>query len=96
MATVRSKRTLAVLNKQKRDEHPKSSPAQISNVPKSQENCITQVFEEIEQKVTKKLSKENARTENRKLCALSRLDDFLMNPLIQGHSGTPPDMSRNA
>ena len=46
--------------------------------------------------VTKKLSQEFSRTERRKLGALSRLDDFLMNPLIQGHSGTAPETSRNA
>ena len=36
------------------------------------------------------------RMENRILGALARLDDFLMNPLIQGHPGTTPEMSRNA
>ena len=33
--------------------------------------------------------------ENRVLGALARLDDFLMNPLLQGHSGTTPATSRN-
>ena len=33
--------------------------------------------------------------ENRILGALSRLDDFLMNQLVQGHSGTAPDTSQN-
>ena len=42
------------------------------------------------------LSKEFSRTENPILGALARLDNFLMNPLIQGHSGTTPEMSRNA
>ena len=42
------------------------------------------------------MSKEFSRTENRILGALARLDDFLMNPLIQGHSETTPEMSRNA
>ena len=35
-------------------------------------------------------------TANRILGALARLDDFLMNPLLQGHSGTTPVASRNA
>ena len=70
--------------------------AQNSIVPRSQEDYITQVSEEIEERVTKKLSKEFSRTENRILSALARLDDFLMNPLIQGHSGITPEMSRNA
>ena len=69
--------------------------AQNSNVSRSQEDYITHFSEEIEEKVTKRLSKEFSRTENRTLGALARLDDFLMNPLIQGHSGTTPEMSRN-
>ena len=73
-----------------------SNLAQNSNVPRSQEHYISQFSEEIEGRVTKKLSKEFSRTENRILGALARLDDFLMNPLIQGHSGTAPATSRNA
>ena len=70
--------------------------AQISNAPRSQEIYITQVSEEIEGRVTKKLSQEFSRTENRFLGALSCLDDFIMNPLIQGHSEIAPVTSRNA
>ena len=70
--------------------------AQNSNVPRSQEDYITQISKEIEGKVTKRLSQEFRKTENRILGALARLDDFLMNPLIQGHSGTAPETSRNA
>ena len=69
--------------------------AQNSNVPRSQEDYITQVSEEIEGRVSKKLSQEFSRTENRILGALARLDDFLMSPLIQGHSGTAPETTRN-
>ena len=94
MAT-QNKRELAALNKEKCEEHPSSNFAQNSNVPKSQETYITQVSEEIDGKVTKKLSQEFSRLENRILGALARLDDFLMNPLIQGHSGTAPETSRN-
>ena len=92
----RNKRKLAALNKKNCEEHPRSKLAQNSNVPRSQEDYIIQVFEEIEGRVTKKLSKEFSRTGNRKLSALARPDDFLMNPLIQGHPGITPDMSRNA
>ena len=94
MAT-RNKRKLAALNKENCEEHPRSNLAQNSNVPRSQEDYITQVSEEIEGKVTKKLSQEFSRTENCMLGALARLDDFLMNPLLQGHSGTTPETSRN-
>ena len=94
MAT-RNKRKLAILNRENCGEHPKSNLAQNSNVPRSQEHYITQVSEEIEGRVLEKLSQEFSRTENRILGALARLDDFLMNPLLQGHSGTTPETSRN-
>ena len=94
MAT-RNKKKLAALNKENCEEHPRSNLAQNSNFPRSQEEYITQVSDEIEGRVTKKLSQEFSRTENRILGALARLDDFLMNPLIQGHSGTAPEASRN-
>ena len=94
MAT-RNKSKLAALNKENCEEHPRSNLTQNSNIPRSQEDYITQVSEEIEGRVTKKLSQEFSRTENRILGALARLDDFLMNPLLQGHSGTTPETSRN-
>ena len=95
MAT-RNKRKLSTLNKENCEEHPRSNLAQNSSVARSHEDFITQVSEEIEGRVTKKLLQEFSRTENRILGALARLDDFLMNPLIQGHSGTTPEASRNA
>ena len=73
-----------------------SNLAQNSNVPRSQEDTITQVSEKIDERVTKKLSQEFSRRETWILGALSRLDDFVMNPLIQGHSGTAPETFRNA
>ena len=96
MVTLTNKRKLAALNKENCEDHPKSNLAQNSNIPRSQEDYITQVSEEVEGKVTKKLSQEFNRTENRILGALLRLDDFLMNLLFQGHSGTAPETSRNA
>ena len=87
---------MAALNKENCEEHPSSNLAQNSNVPRSQEDYITQISEEIEGKVTKKLSREFNRIENRILGAFSRPDDFLMKPLVQGHSGTAPETSRNA
>ena len=85
MAT-RNGRKLAALNKEKCEEHPRSNMTQNSNVPRSQEDYITQVSEEIEGRVTKKLSQEFSRTQHRILGALARLDDFLMN-----HSGDVPE-----
>ena len=94
--TTRNKRKLAPLNKENCEEHPRSNLAQKSSAPRSQEDYVTQVSEEIEGRVTKRLSKEFSRTENRILGALARLDDFLMNPLLPGHSGTTPVPSRHA
>ena len=94
MAT-RNKMKLADLNKENCEGRPGSNMEQNSIVPRSQEDYITQIAEEIEGRVTKKLSQEFSRFENHILGALARLDDFLMNPLIQGHSGTTPETSRN-
>ena len=94
--TTRNKKKLAALNKENCEEHPRSNLAQNSSAPRSQEDYITQVFEEIEGRVTKRLSKEFSRTENRILGALARLDNFLMNPLLPGGSGTTPEPTRNA
>ena len=94
MATP-NKRKLAVLNKENCEEHPRSNLAQNSTASRSQEDYITQLSEVIEGRVTKKLSQEFSRTKNRILGALASLDDFLMNPLLQGHSGITPATSRN-
>ena len=94
--TTRNKRKLAALNKENCEEHPRSNLAQNSSAPRSQEDYITQVSEEIEGRVTKRLSKEFSRTENRILGALARLDDFLMNPLLPGYSGATPEPARSA
>ena len=94
MATLRNKRKLAALSKENYEEHP-SNMAQNSNVPRSQEDYITQVSEKIAGRVTETLSQWFSRTDSRILGALSRLGDFLLNPLNQGHSGTAPKTSRN-
>ena len=59
------------------------------------EEYITQVSEEIEGKVTKKLSQDFSLTESRILGALSKLDEFLQNPQVRTCSGTVPGTSRN-
>ena len=64
-------------------------------MPRLQVDYITQVLEEVESRLTKKLFQEYSRTVSRILGALSCLEDFLPNLLIQGHSGTAPETSRN-
>ena len=71
MPALRKKRKLAALIKENCEEHPRKNLAQNSNVPRSQENYITQVSDEVQGKVTKKLCHEFSRTENRILGALS-------------------------
>ena len=40
------------------------------------------------------MSQEISRTQNRILGPLSRLENFLMNPLVQGYSGTAPLLTK--
>ena len=94
--TTRNKMKLAALNKENCEEQPRSNLAQNSRAHRSQEDYITQISEKIEGRVTKRLSKQISRTKNRILGALAQLDDFLMYPLLPGHSGTTPEPSRNA
>ena len=70
--------------------------AQNLIVPRSQEDHITQVSEQIEGRIKKNLSQEFSRTENGILNALARLEKFLMNSPIKSHSRTAPETSRNA
>ena len=88
MPILLNKKKLAALNKNKCEEHLRSSLARNSIVPRSQGDYITQVSVKIERRVTKKLSQEFSWTENRILGALSPLNCFLMKPPNQGHSGT--------
>ena len=64
-------------------------------VPRINEDYVTQVSEEIEGRVTEKLSQEFSRTESRFLGALSKLDEFLMNSQVQTHSVIVPRTFRN-
>ena len=48
MATLRIERKLAALNEENCEENPRRNLAQNSNFPRSQEDYITQVSEEIE------------------------------------------------
>ena len=57
---------------------------------------ISQVSEEIEVRVTKKLSKEFRRTESRILDAMSKHDEFLLNPQVRTCSLALPGTSRNS
>ena len=95
MATLRNKRKLAAVTRETLEEHPRNGQSRNTSVPRINEEYITQVSEEIEGRVTKKLSQEYSRTESRILGALSKLDEFLLNQQIRRHSGTVPETFRN-
>ena len=95
MATLRNKRKLAAVTREKQEEHTRNGHSRNTSVPRFTEDYITQVSEEIEGRVTKKLSQEFSRTESRILGALSKLNEFLLNPQIRTHCGTVPGTFRN-
>ena len=82
MATLRNKRKLAAVSRET-PEGSKSSRGQNVLDPELTQDYISQVSEEIEGRVTKKLSKEFSKTESRILGALSKFDEFLLNPQVR-------------
>ena len=82
MATLRNKRKLAAVSRET-PEVSRSSTGRNVLDPELTQGCISQVSEEIEGRVTKKLSKEFNKTESRISGALSKLDEFLLNPQVR-------------
>ena len=95
MATLRNKRKLAAVTRESQEENPRNGQSRNTSVPRINEEYITQVSEEIEDRITKKLSQEFNRIESRILGALSKLDEFLLNQQIRTHSETVPGTFRN-
>ena len=90
--TTGNKRKLAALNKEICEDHPRSNLAKNSSAPRSQKDYITQVSEEIAERIIKRLSKDFSRTENRILGALARLDDFpITTGTLRNHSAAIPE-----
>ena len=75
-------------------ENSRNHQSQNSAAPGIIEDYIAQVSEEIEGKVTKKLSQELSKTKSRILGALSKIDEFFLNPQIRTISGTTPGTFR--
>ena len=94
MATLRTKRKLAAVSREA-PEGTRSSRSQNVLDPELTQDYISQFSEEIEGRVTKKLSKEISKTEVRILGAVSKLDEFLLNPQIRTSSVAVPGTSRN-
>ena len=89
MATLRNKRKLAAVSRET-PEGSRSSRGRNVLDPELTQDYISQVSEEIEGRVTKKLSKES-----RILGALSKLDEFLPNPQVRTCSVTARGTCRN-
>ena len=94
MATLRNNRKLAAVSRET-PEGSRGSRAQNVLDPELTQDYISQVSEEIEGRVTKKLSKEFSKTESRILGALSKLDELLVNPQVRTCSVAVPGSSRN-
>ena len=95
MATLRNKRKLAAVSRET-PESTRSGRTQNILDPELTQDYISQVSEEIEGRVTKKLSKEFSRTESRILGALSKLDEILSNPQVRTCSVAAPGTSRSS
>ena len=94
MAILGNKRKLAAVSR-KTPENMRKTQSRNTFDPELAQKYISQVFEEIEGRVTKKLSKEFSRTESRTLGALSKLDEVLLNPRVRSCSVAVPATSRN-
>ena len=97
MATLRNKRKVAAVSR----ETPESSRSGRGQTVLEPELTQDYISEEIEGRVTKKLSKKFSKTESRILGALSKLDEFLLNPqvrtcfvAVQGTSGNANSENR--
>ena len=94
MATLRNKRKLVAVSRET-PESTRSGRAPNILDPELTQDYISQVSEEIEGRVTKKLSKEFSKTESRILGALSKLDEFLLNPQVRTCSVVATGISRS-
>ena len=95
MATLRNMRKLATVSRETPEASRRSRKQNILD-PELTQDYNSQVSEEIEGRVTKKLSKEFSKTESRILGALSKLDEVLLNPQVRTCSVAVPGTSRNA
>ena len=95
MATLRNKRKLAAISRET-PEDSRSSRGQTALDRELTQDYISQVSEKIEGRVTKKLSEEFSKTESRILGALSKLDEFLLNPQVRTCSVAVQATSGNA
>ena len=95
MAALRNERKLAAASRETQ-EYLRNSQSQNTSALGITEEYVAQVSEEIDGRVTKKLSQKFSRTESRILGALSKLDEFLLNLQVRTFSRSVPRTFRNA
>ena len=95
MATLRNKRKLAAVSRETPEGNRGSTGRNVLD-PELTQDYISQVSEEVEGMVTKKLSEVFNKTESRILGALSKLDEFLLNPQVRTCSVAAHGTSRNS
>ena len=88
MKNTRNKRRLAEIQDNFEEDNSQSSSRERSQADLN-ENYITQVSQEIEGRIAKKLSQEFSKRESRILGALAKLDNFLSNPPSGNGASTP-------
>ena len=86
---------MAAVTTETQEKNPRNGQSRNTSVPRINEEYITQISEEIEGRVSKKLSQEFSRTESRILGALTKLDEFLSNQQIHTHFETVLGTFRN-
>ena len=94
MATLRNNRKLEAVSRQS-PENTRIIQSQNTLGRGMAQKYISHFSEEIEGRVTKKLSKEFSRTVSRFLGVLCKLDEFLLNPQVWICSASVPVKSRN-
>ena len=95
MATFKNKRKLAAVPRET-PGNTRNSQSQNTLDPEMAQEYISQVSEKIEGRVTKRFSKEFNQTESRILGALSKLDEFFLNPQVRTCSVAVRGSSRNS
>ena len=93
MATLRNKKLVAVSRETR--EITRNTQSENTFDPGIAQEYFSQFSEEVEGRVIKKLSKEINRTESRILGALSKLDEFLMDPQVRTCSVAVSGTSRS-
>ena len=93
MTTLRKRRKLAAISRET-PEYTRNNQSQNTFIPGMAED-ITQVSGEIKGKSLKNFPSDFSRTESRILGALSKLDEFLLNPQVRTCSVAVPGTSRN-